>query len=90
MMNSELSISISADFMPLPSTHRNPSGCSPSLLLGSLSMVYLARLRSPKFLPLAKTSDIPKPLYAIVRLKKEKKFNKISLAKLNVKMRGKI
>jgi len=53
-------------------------------------MVYLVRLRSPNFLPLAKTSDIPKPLYAIVRLKKEKKFNKISLAKLNIKMRGKI
>jgi hypothetical protein len=37
----------------------------------------------------AKTSFMLKTLYAIGRLKKEEKFNKMSLAKLNVKKRKK-
>ena len=45
--------------------HYAPYGACPN---GLPNMVYLVRCRSPKFLPLAKTSDIPEPLYAIISL----------------------
>lgn len=62
-----MNISSRGNVSPLPPTLRNPSGCSPSLALGSLNTVYAVRYAHPNC-AFGTTSHTPKPLYEIENL----------------------